>query len=136
MSIEEILNDPESIQDLQDLADMFFANDSESNNGENYANENEIHGENYADPSGENYANDNNNADNDNFGGFDWTILFKVQEIFAEYNKEDANTKLLKSIEPFLSEDRRERAEKAAKIIKLVSVAQLLKENGMLNDLI
>ncbi|MDR0984571.1 MAG: hypothetical protein LBL93_06170 [Ruminococcus sp.] len=121
MSIEEILTDEESIQDLKDLADMFFS-DSGEDSGSEETSDNQSE-----------YSQDKAEG---NSGGFDWTILFKLQSIFAEYNKEDANTKLLKSIEPFLSDERRERAEKAAKIIKLVSVAAMLKENGMLDDLI
>jgi hypothetical protein len=126
MNIEEILNDEESLKDLKDLADMLFTS------GEETAHQNSRnHGENV------NFCDEQcEDGVNDAGSGFDWTILFKLQSIFAEYNKEDANTKLLKSIEPFLSGERRVRAEKAAKIIKLVSVAQMLKENGMLDDLI
>ena len=45
----------------------------------------------------------------------------------------DSRSGLLLALRPHLSEERRERVDKAVKILKLVSVMPLLKEQGLLN---
>ena len=46
---------------------------------------------------------------------------------------DDERTNLLKALKPHLSQERRERVEKAIKILKLIDLFPLLKDSGFLN---
>ena len=49
--------------------------------------------------------------------------------------KNDRRTELLLALKPHLSEERRERVDKAVKILKIVSILPALKEQGLLDIL-
>lgn len=48
----------------------------------------------------------------------------------------DDRSRLLLALRPHLSEARRERVDKAIKLLRLVSVMPLLKESGLLSDIL
>ncbi len=48
----------------------------------------------------------------------------------------DDRSRLLLALRPHLSEDRREKVDKAVKLLRLASVVPLLKESGMLSDIL
>ena len=50
-------------------------------------------------------------------------------------NKNDERTSLLLALKPHLSERRRERVDKAVKILKLLDMLPLLKDSGLFNFL-
>ncbi len=48
----------------------------------------------------------------------------------------DDRSRLLLALRPHLSEGRRERVDKAIKLLRLISVMPLLKESGILSDIL
>ena len=48
----------------------------------------------------------------------------------------DERSRLLLALRPHLGEERRERVDKAIKLLRIVSVMPLLKESGILNDIL
>ena len=115
---KEILSDEESMKQIKELAEMLNEN-PDGGNSEPQA------------PS-DTPPSDNNT---DNSGGFDFGMLFKIQEIMSQLSDDDENTKLLLALKPHLSEKRQEKTDKAVKILKMLAILKTLKQNGMLDDL-
>lgn len=115
--MQSLLSDPESMQQLQELAQML---QSDSGNGESDTAE---HTE-AAEPA----------ADTDGGVGLDFGALMKVSQLMgaAEQNEDTA---LLLALKPHLKAERQKKVEKAVKMLKLLSVWTMLKESGMLKDL-
>lgn len=114
--IQEMLSDEESMQQIKELADMLSASS--------------------APPEQPPPANSRNNSNNNNNNdiGFDFSMIFKIQEIMSAA-KSDKDAELIMALKPHLSAEKQERADKAVKFMKLFSVWETLKSSGMLNDL-
>lgn len=75
--------------------------------------------------------------DNGSDGGFslpDGIDIAKIMGLMSALNnqKADRRTDLLLALKPHLSEERRERVDKAVKILKIVAILPALKEQGLL----
>lgn len=114
--IQEMLSDEESMQQIKELADMLSVSSAPPEQP----------------PPANNSDNNNNNNNNDI--GFDFSMIFKIQEIMSAA-KSDKDTELIMALKPHLSAEKQERADKAVKFMKLFSVWETLKSSGMLNDL-
>lgn len=59
-------------------------------------------------------------------GGIDGETMGRIAKVFSAVNSEDDNqTALLKAMEPYLSEKRRNKMDKAIKIARIAKVARL-----------
>ena len=108
--IQEILNDEESMRQINELAQMFSSDDE----GE-----------------GSTEASD---STADSGLNFDPSKLLMLQSIMSGANG-GKNTELLLALKPLLKDERRAKVDKAVKILKLISAVELLKESGMLGDI-
>ena len=117
--IQEMLSDEESMQQIKELADMLSASSAPPEQPS---------------PDSRNNNNSNNNNNNNNDIGFDFGMIFKIQEIMSAA-KSDKDAELIMALKPHLSAEKQERADKAVKFMKLFSVWVTLKSSGMLNDL-
>lgn len=115
--IQEMLSDEESMQQIKELADMLSASSTPPEQ---------------TSPDSSN-SNNNNNSNNNDIG-FDFGMIFKIQEIMSAA-KSDKDAELIMALKPHLSAEKQERADKAVKFMKLFSVWETLKSSGMLNDL-
>ena len=115
-----MLSDEESMQQIKELADMLSASSAPSEQPPPANNRNN--------------SNNNNNNNNNNDIGFDFSMIFKIQEIMSAA-KSDKDAELIMALKPHLSAEKQERADKAVKFMKLFSVWETLKSSGMLNDL-
>ncbi len=115
----ELLSDPESLKQLQELAQMLQA---ESGGAE-------------AEPqkgaSGTGASSEDSTA-----GGFDMGMLLRVQELMSMMQNNDADTQLLLALRPHLKESRQKKVDQAVKLLKLYAVFSAVKENGLLKDLL
>lgn len=116
--MQSLLSDPESMQQLQELAQMLQAD-----SGQESAETNSAPSE--AEPAGSMNAG----------GGLDLGALMKVSQLMGTA-KEDSDTALLLALKPHLQEERQKKVEKAVKMLKLLSIWSMLKESGMLKDLL
>ncbi len=120
--IGELLSDGESLKQLSELAQMLTSeegsNDSEQQGSTGDKNE--------------------SGAGTDGLfsGGFDFSSLMKLQEIMGAVTQKDKNTELLIALKPHLSEERQEKVDKALKLMKMIAVWNILKESGMLGELL
>ncbi len=63
-------------------------------------------------------------------------MLSTIQRLSSRLNGDDERTQLIKAIKPMLSEPRREKADEVIKILRLLSLLPLLRESGLLKDLL
>lgn len=120
--IGELLSDEESMKQLTELAQMLVSGDGEESTSE--ASESE----------------DSQPQDNSSSGtpdsGFDFGSLMKLQGIMSAMNQKDKNSELLLALKPHLREERQERVEKAIKLLKLLAIWNVIKDSGMLKNLL
>ena len=102
-----ILNDPEALENLKNMADSILSGDNSSN------------GDSSSPPQ-----------------GFpDMEQLSNIMAIMSKLNGSQDNdrTRLINALKPYLSEKRQAKAENAIKILKIMELWPLIKESGMFN---
>ena len=111
--LSSVLGDPESLRQIQELADMLKdeTGDSSQNNNADSASE-------------------NGNSD-----GFDPAMLMSIMGAVSAAGGDDKNRSLILALKPYLSSERQARADKAVKFLKMYAVFNELKKSGMLNNL-
>lgn len=67
---------------------------------------------------------------------FDASMLGNLGKISQALSGDDDRTALLKALKPMLSEPRRQKADEAIKILKLIGLLPLLKDSGLLKGLL
>ena len=112
--MQSLLSDPESMQQLQELAQMLQADSGQEST-----------------ESAPTAAEQTDAAASG--GGLDLRALMKVSQLMGSA-KEDSDAALLLALKPHLREERQKKVEKAVKMLKLLSIWSMLKESGMLKD--
>lgn len=120
--INEILSDPESIKQISELAQMFMSETGNNNKSSNASDLNPDNSENSSD------------SDSGAFSGLDFSKLIKIQEIIGAVSGKDKNAELLLALKPHLSPERQKKADKAIKLLKLLTIWNIIKDSGMLKD--
>lgn len=108
--IQALLSDPEAMQNLQELSAML----NESSAEESPPQTNECDS---SEPP------------------IDMAKLLAVSQAMSQ-TADDKNITLLLALKPHLSEPRKERVDNAVRLLRLCSAASVLKEQGMLDDLL
>lgn len=111
--ITDILKDEESLRQLSELADMLRTGDFSEGCTETAADT----------KTGENSGNMP-----------DMDMMLKMTTLAGAMNSQDKNTELLMALRPHLSEQGQHRLDRAIKILKLISVYEMAKESGLLNN--
>lgn len=106
--LQALLSDPEAMQNLQELSAMLKDSDAED-----------------ATPP---------ECESSELP-FDMAKLLAVSQAVSQ-TEDDKNITLLLALKPHLSEPRRERVDNAVKLLRLYSAASVLKEQGMLDELL
>lgn len=117
--MQELLSDPESMKQIQELTQML---QSESGGSEDSAQSAQ------AETQGEQAEGEGDSA------GFDFGMLFKLQQLMQATAGEDKDAELLLALKPHLKEERQKKVDKAVKILKLLSIWSVLRDSGMLKD--
>lgn len=86
--------------------------------------------------SGEDAVCDEEYEESEEQGDFDFSTLLRLQSLFGNAEKDDAGAALIAALRPHLSSQRQEKADKAIKMLNLFNMAAVLKESGLLGDLI
>ena len=118
----EILSDPESVKQITELAQMFM---SETGNNKNNPSENTADSE---------RKEISENSGDGLFSGFDFSKLMKIQEIMGAVSGKDKNAELLLALKPHLSPEKQKKADKAIKLLKLLTIWNIIKDSGILKD--
>lgn len=118
--IGELLSDEESVKQLSELAQMFMG---------------EASSEAYNNGSAEDGESGAQNESVSPFGSFDLGALMKIQSLMGAMNQPDKNSELLLALKPHLKEEKREKVDKAVKLLKIIAVWNVIKDSGLLKDL-
>ncbi len=123
--IQSLLNDEESMKQIQELAEMFGGGmgvESAQNNkgGCNDGN---------APPKPPH--SDNCSPSDSLFGSINPMAIMQLSEAFS---RKDPNCDLILALKPLLSKDKQQRADRAVKMLRLYNVYTAMKESGMLSD--
>ena len=78
---------------------------------------------------GEDGGSDNSGGSPD-LSGVDPDVLGKITKVMSLMNKKDSRVELISALKPFLSSDRQARADEAMRIIRLIELIPLLKDQG------
>ena len=111
--LNSVLGDPESLRQIQELADMLKDETEDSSQDKK------------ADVASENDSSD----------GFDPAMLMSIMGAVSAAGGDDKNRSLILALKPYLSSERQARADKAVKFLKMYAVFNELKKSGMLNNL-
>lgn len=65
------------------------------------------------------------------FGDIDLETIMKLMDAFSQLNNSDKNTELLLALKPHLRGENQAKVDRAIKLMKLMSVFMLLRENGL-----
>jgi len=131
--IGDLLSDEESVKQLSELAQLLMSDgDSEENSSssENTAGDEEDNTVKKQDRSEE------GTGDGLFPNGFDFSSLMKLQGIMGAMNQKDKNSELLIALKPHLREEKREKVDKALKILKILAVWNVIRDSGLLKDLL
>ena len=71
---------------------------------------------------------DGENADGGIFGDIDPEMLLKILTVVSKLGEDDANTAFLTALRPLLREENRPKLDRAARIMKLMSIIPLLRD--------
>ena len=63
-------------------------------------------------------------------------MLLRAAPLLASANREDDSTRLLAALRPLLGEARQKKLDEASKILKLLRLLPLLKESGVLQNIL
>ncbi len=111
-----ILNDPESMAQVRKMAEGLFSQNEEANPSPNFSLGGLL-----------------GNASPESGGDMpDVNSIMRVVSLMKNSGN-DSRSGLLMALKPHLSEERQKRVDKAVKILKLVSLMPILKEQGILN---
>lgn len=115
--INDILKDEESLRQLSELAEMLRT------------------GEFTGDSTEENCPKSTGEENSVNSGDMpDMEMMLKISSLAGAMNSSNKNTELLMALRPHLSSDGQQRLDRAVKILKLISVYEMAKESGILNN--
>ena len=108
--LTEILNDPESMNRVREMAESILSDNSKKNE----------------------------TTDESIFGSLEGAEIVNIMSIVSKLNQknDDARTNLLMALKPHLSERKREKVDTAIKILRLLELLPLLKESGVLGKLL
>lgn len=111
--INELLSDPESMEKIKNLAGMFTASSASGGT-----------------QSSDNQSRQDNNSGGDNFP-IDPAMLLKIKSALDIMKKDDPRVDFLLALKPNLSDPRQKKVDEAIHILKLLSLAPMLREQGI-----
>lgn len=122
--ISELLSDPKGMEKIKSMASALFSDNGAEDTPQTSADRRE-------EPQ--------DNSGNSLLGGLSLPDGFdpmKLMNMFSllKNNKRDDRSELLMALKPHLSAERQERVDKAVKLLKVISLLPVLKEQGIFDD--
>lgn len=69
-------------------------------------------------------------------GGEMMSAITQLAPMMSSFSQDDEVSRLLSSLRPFLSEEKRQKLDKAQRLMKLVRIIPLIKDSGLFSDFI
>lgn len=118
--IQSLLNDEESMKQIQELAEMF--------GGGMGLGQNNSSGGNAPPPPP---PSDSPSSSDSLFGSID---PMAIMQLSAAFSKKDPNCDLILALKPLLSKDKQQKADNAVKMLRLYNVYTAMRESGILSE--
>lgn len=118
--IQSLLNDEESMKQIQELAEMFGGGMGLGQNNSSGGNAPPP-----TPPSGSQSQSDSL------FGSID---PMAIMQLSAAFSKKDPNCDLILALKPLLSKDKQQKADHAVKMLRLYNVYTAMRESGILSE--
>lgn len=115
--LTELLSDEESMRQIKELAEMLSKGDTDG-------------------AAEEEKAPEQSPETTDSGDMPDIETMIKLTSLMGKLNESDESTGLLLALKPHLSEKRRQRVDKAVKMLRLMAVFETAKESGMLGGIL
>lgn len=108
-----ILNDPESLEQVRQMAENLMGNSGEKENKSSSADISSLFGD----------------------AGLDMAQMGTIMNILSQLKSKgsDSRAQLLLALKPHLSPPKREKVDTAVKLLKIIDILPLLKDSGILN---
>lgn len=134
--IGSLLSDPESMQQIKELADM-LKTESEENGA--------APGQTGSDGGGADFSalagmlgsmmGSSQKSGESSGGGMDLEMIMQLMQIMTAAGNDDKDRNLLMALRPHLSADKQEKIDRAVKLLKIYAIITTLKNSGMLGRL-
>jgi hypothetical protein len=124
--ISELLSDPESIRQINELADMLREGLSEANT--------QTESEQPQSPAASEERGNPEDLSGEPFGGVDFAQILQILALISDPPK-DKNVDFLSALKPLMSEEKQPKIERSIKLLKLYDMYAVLKENGLIPNL-
>jgi hypothetical protein len=125
--LQSILNDEESMRQVMELAQMFSAGEANSGSEGDGA-----PAQGYEENGGAYESGTPLSGGGSPLGGIDIAAMLRL---LNSVNGDDKNRNLLIALRPHLKEEKREKLDRAIKLLKLYDIFITMRENGILGDL-
>ncbi|MDP4120655.1 MAG: hypothetical protein Q8876_06345 [Bacillota bacterium] len=118
--ISEILSDPDAMDQIKALSSMLLNGNDENGNHDSTE-------------SGEDFSKKSGTSSDSEFPFSPeiMEMIMKFLPLLSSLNKEDDNTRLLSALRPFLSGSRTQKIDEAKKMLMIIKVLPMLREQGL-----
>lgn len=117
--INEILSDPKALEQIQELSTMLMGSDTS---------------EKPIQKAEENVKSNDMSLLSSLSSPKAMSLITKVAPLLSDIGKEDDTSRLLSSLRPFLSDQRKEKLDEASKLIKIMKMLSMLKDTNLLDS--
>lgn len=107
--ISELISDPDGMAKIQEMAKSLFGENSESHESPKAKIDNEL-----------------------SIPDIDMSSILKAVS-FLRNSDDDKRSELLKALKPYLSSERQKRVDSALKLIRIIHIIPILKEQGLID---
>lgn len=114
--ISKILNDPQAMEQIRNMAGMFGGNSAQNSTA--------------AVPSAPVPTQNKNQGLNNMMSPEILSAVSQFMPLLSEYKKEDDGTRLLNALRPFLSSERKQKLDEATKMLQMMRFLPLIKKLG------
>ena len=117
--INEILSDPKALEQIQELSTMLTGQNTSDNPIQKVEENVKINDMSFLSSLSSPQA---------------MSLITKVAPLLSDIGKEDDTSRLLSSLRPFLSDQRKEKLDEASKLLKIMKMLSLLKDTNLLES--
>lgn len=138
--VQEMLSDPESMKQIQELANMLNSEMGNADTSKQNSTQNPTSKGSTSDtpPNNDIFTNmfnsNNNDTNSSSNDGLDFGMIFQLMQLFNNTSNSQ-DEKLLLAIKPYLNNERQSKVDKAIKLMKAYEIFITAKESGLLNNL-
>lgn len=118
--INQILSNPEMMEQIKSLSGLFGQSAAAQGSGGDFS-------------ALENIQSKPQQSPLDLMGADGLQTAMKFMPILTELRKDDETTQLLRAIKPFLSSQRQEKLEEAVRLLRIIRILPMLKNQGLMN---